>query len=128
MYKVLAKSIREFKKQSIMTPILIAFEVLIEVTIPFIIALLVNEIKSGCELRVILWYGLILVVLAGLSLTFGVLAGNTCAVASAGFGKNLRKDILAYSDRLCLNPKALENVTAEKEEKSKLASVLSKLQ
>ncbi|MFU0834023.1 MAG: Terminase small subunit [Oscillospiraceae bacterium] len=42
--------------------------------------------------------------------------------------ENLRKDILAYSDRLCLNPKALENVTAEKEQKSKLASVLSSLE
>ncbi len=93
MYKVLAKSIREFRKESIMTPVLIAFEVLIEVTIPFIIAMLVNEIKVGCELRVILWYGLVLVALAGLSLTFGVLAGNTCAAASAGFGRNLRKDI-----------------------------------
>ncbi len=93
MYKVLAKSIREFKKASIMTPVLIAFEVLIEVTIPFIIALLVNEIKAGCELRVILWYGLVLVVLAALSLTFGVLAGNACATASSGFGRNLRKDI-----------------------------------
>ncbi len=93
MYKILAKSIREFKKESIMTPILIAFEVLIEVTIPFIIAMLVNEIKAGCELSVILWYGLTLVVLAVLSLTFGVLAGNACAVASSGFGRNLRKDI-----------------------------------
>jgi ATP-binding cassette subfamily B multidrug efflux pump len=93
MYKILAKSIREFKKESIMTPILIAFEVLIEVTIPFIIAILVNEIKAGCELRVILWYGLVLVILATLSLTFGVLAGNACAIASSGFGKNLRKDI-----------------------------------
>ncbi len=93
MYKILAKSIREFKKESIMTPILIAFEVLIEVTIPFIIAMLVNEIKAGCELSVILWYGLTLVILAVLSLTFGVLAGNACAVASSGFGRNLRKDI-----------------------------------
>lgn len=93
MYKILAKSIREFKKESIMTPILIAFEVLIEVTIPFIIAMLVNQIKAGCELSVILWYGLSLVVLAGLSLTFGVLAGNACATASSGFGRNLRKDI-----------------------------------
>mgnify|MGYP000844789023 CR=1 FL=1 len=42
--------------------------------------------------------------------------------------ENLRKDILAYSDRLCLNPKALENVTAEKKQKSKLASVLSSLE
>lgn len=42
--------------------------------------------------------------------------------------ENLRKDILAYSDRLCLNPKSLENVTAEKESKSTLASVLSKLE
>ncbi|WP_270578004.1 P27 family phage terminase small subunit [Caldibacillus thermoamylovorans] len=42
--------------------------------------------------------------------------------------ENLRKDILAYSDRLCLNPKAIENVTAEKKDKSKLASVLSSLE
>ncbi|SET01836.1 Phage terminase, small subunit [Salinibacillus kushneri] len=42
--------------------------------------------------------------------------------------ENLRKDILAYSDRLCLNPKSLENVTAEKESKSKLAGVLSRLE
>ena len=42
--------------------------------------------------------------------------------------ESLRKDILAYSDRLCLNPKALENVTSEKEGKSKLAKVLSKLE
>src|SRR5690554_6454980 len=42
--------------------------------------------------------------------------------------EKLRKDILAYSDRLCLNPKSLETVTAEKESKSKLASVLSALE
>jgi phage terminase small subunit len=42
--------------------------------------------------------------------------------------ENLRKDILAYSDRLCLNPKSLENVTQEKESKSKLTSVLSRLE
>lgn len=93
MYKVLAKSIREFKRESILTPILIGFEVLIEVAIPFIIAMLVNQIKAGCKLSVILWYGLALVILAGTSLTFGVLAGNSSAAAATGFGKNLRKDI-----------------------------------
>src|SRR5690625_2324111 len=54
-------------------------------------------------------------------------AGGTKKSGIVGALENLRKDILAYSDRLCLNPKSLENVTAEKETKSKLASVLSDL-
>lgn len=55
-------------------------------------------------------------------------AGNPKKSAIVDSIEKLRKDILAYSDRLCLNPKALENVTAEKENKSKLASVLSSLE
>lgn len=54
-------------------------------------------------------------------------AGNPKKSAIVDTIEKLRKDILAYSDRLCLNPKALENVTAEKEQKSTLASVLSSL-
>lgn len=55
-------------------------------------------------------------------------AGNPKKSAIVDSIEKLRKDLLAYSDRLCLNPKSLENVTAEKESKSKLASVLSKLE
>ena len=93
MYKQLAKSIREFKKDSIKAPVFITLEVLLECTIPFVIAQLVNQIKAGCEFSVIAKYGLILVAMAGLSLTFGIIAGTASATASSGFARNLRKDI-----------------------------------
>jgi ATP-binding cassette subfamily B multidrug efflux pump len=89
----LAKSIREYKKLSIITPILISMEVIIECIIPFITATLVNQIKSGCDLYTIVKYGIILIVMAFLSLAFGGIAGSTSATASCGFAKNLRRDI-----------------------------------
>lgn len=93
MIKKLAGSIREYKKTSIATPILVSLEVVMECVIPFVIAELVNQIKDGCEMRTILLYGLALVAMACLSLLFGALAGSTCATASCGFAKNLRKDM-----------------------------------
>lgn len=93
MIKTLAKSIREFKKPSIIAPVLVAFEVVLECIIPFITANLVNDIKAGCSIGVIAQYGVVLVVMAGLSLTFGALAGSACATASCGFARNLRKDM-----------------------------------
>ena len=93
MVRELAKSIREYKKPAIATPILVSLEVVMECIIPFIIATLVNQIKSGCSIGVILKYGGILVLMAGLSLTFGALAGRTCATASCGLARNLRKDM-----------------------------------
>ena len=101
MIKEIAKSIREYKKVSILTPFLVILEVVMECIIPFIIAQLVNQIKAGCEMRLVIRYGLILVVMAGLSLLFGALAGCTCSTASCGLARNLRKDmfyqIQAYS-------------------------------
>ncbi len=93
MMKELAKSIREYKKASIATPILVSFEVVLECIIPFVIALLVNEVKSGGDMRMLLRYGAILIVMAVLSLLFGALAGSTCATASCGLARNLRKDM-----------------------------------
>lgn len=93
MIKLLAKSIREYKKDSLLTPVLIIGEVVMECLIPYIIANLVNSIKDGCGLGTILRYGLILVLMAIISLAFGAAAGATCARASCGFGKNLRKDM-----------------------------------
>lgn len=93
MIRQLAKSIREYKAASIATPILVAGEVVMECIIPFVIAILINEIKAGCSIDVILKYGIILVVMAALSLLFGAWAGSTCATASCGLAKNLRKDI-----------------------------------
>ena len=93
MIKVLAKSIREYKKTTILTPIIVILEVVMECTIPFITAQMVNQIKSGCGMDVIIEYGIVLIILAGLSLLFGTIAGFTCSTASCGLGKNLRKDM-----------------------------------
>lgn len=93
MIKQLAQSIREYKKASIITPILIIGEVAMECLIPFIIASLVNSIKGGAQFSTVAQYGLVLVVMAGISLAFGATAGNTCATASCGFAKNLRHDM-----------------------------------
>ncbi len=93
MIRELGKSIREYKKYAIATPILVSLEVVMECIIPFMIAALVNEIKDGCELAVITKYGVVLVILAVLSLMFGAFAGSACATASCGLAKNLRKDM-----------------------------------
>lgn len=93
MLKILARSIREYKRPAILSPILISGEVVLECLIPMKIADLVTEIEKGCDLGVILRYGGVLVVMALLSLTFGLLAGLTCATAACGFGKNLRRDM-----------------------------------
>ncbi len=93
MVKRLMKCIREYKKTSIATPLLVSMEVVMECIIPFIIAELVNRIKDGCDMNTIVTYGLILVVMACLSLMFGGLAGATCSTASCGLAKNLRKDM-----------------------------------
>ena len=93
MIKTLARSIREYKKTSILTPILVTVEVILECIIPFTIANLVNQMQAGCGMDVIVKYGVQLVLMAILSLVFGVAAGNTCATASTGFSRNLRKDM-----------------------------------
>lgn len=93
MVKKIAGCIREYKKVSIATPLLVSLEVVMECIIPFIIAELVNKIKDDCDMNIIVTYGLILVVMACLSLLFGALAGSTCATASCGLARNLRKDM-----------------------------------
>lgn len=114
--KQLCKSIREYKKPSIATPILVMVEVIFECLIPWIISLLLGVIdylgsgavetemtikiveflsygKEPNLLLIILQFGAVLIALALLSLLFGVLAGKSCAKASSGFAKNLRKDM-----------------------------------
>ncbi len=95
MVKTLAKSIREYKATSIVTPIFVSLEVLLECTIPFVIAKLVNSIKSSVSMELLVRYGVVLVVMAVLSLVFGAIAGSTSATASSGFAKNLRRDMFA---------------------------------
>ena len=91
--KRLTKCIREYKTQSILSPLFIALEVIIEVMIPFTTAKLIDNIENQCEIAVIAKYGGILVLLAVLSLICGALSGHFCAVASSGFAKNLRHDL-----------------------------------
>ncbi len=93
MFRKLFKSLREYKKYAILTPVGVGLEVVLECLIPFITADLVNQIEAQCGLNVIVKYGLVLIAMAIASLIFGAIAGKTCSVATAGFAKNLRKDI-----------------------------------
>ena len=93
MFRKLFKSLREYKKYAILTPVGVGLEVVLECLIPFITADLVNQIEAQCGLNVIVKYGLVLIAMALASLIFGAIAGKTCSVATAGFAKNLRKDI-----------------------------------
>ena len=96
LLKTLTKSIREYKKASILSPIFVAFEVVLEVAIPFIMSMLVDYMQkneNNLNINTIIMYGGILLGLAMLSLLFGFLAGKYCAEASTGFAKNLRKDM-----------------------------------
>ena len=93
MLKTLAKNVGEYKGATIATPILVSFEVLFEVMIPFGTAALIDQVKRGAELQTTLTYGLVLAGMALASLLFGALAGLTCAKASCGFARNLRRNM-----------------------------------
>ena len=93
MIKTLMRSIREFKKPAILTPLIVSIEVILECIIPFIVSMLVTSIQKDCELTTIAMYGAILIAMACLSLTCGALAGRYCAIASCGFARNLRRDM-----------------------------------
>ena len=92
MIKTLLKSVREFRRASILTPIFVSGEVVLECIIPLIMARLIDDM-TGESLSPILRYGVILVALAFASLLCGVLSGRSAATASAGFARNLRQDL-----------------------------------
>lgn len=93
MIKRLTKCIREYKKPSLLSPLFVTLEVIIEVFIPTLMASIIDEGIAANNSAHIIITGLLLVVLALLSLTFGALSGKYAAIASAGFAKNLRKDM-----------------------------------
>lgn len=93
MIRELAKSIREYKRLSIATPILVSLEVAMECIIPFVIAILINKIKNGCDIGEVILCGAALGACSVLSLFFGAAAGAACATASCGLARNLRKDM-----------------------------------
>ena len=93
MIQELMKSIREYKKDSILAPVYVSLEVIMEVIIPMMMAWLIdNGIDTG-NLKYIWGMGAVLAVAAMVSLLFGALSGKSAARASAGFAKNLRKDM-----------------------------------
>ena len=93
MFKRLFRCVREFKKPTILTLIFIVGEAIIETLIPFITADLVNKIKAGAALESVIKTGVLLAVMAFVSLACGGIAGFCCARASAGFAKNVRHDL-----------------------------------
>ena len=93
MIKELMKSIREYKKDSIMSPLMVTMEVIMEVIIPVLMARLIDFGIEAQNLGYIWKMGILLAVTAMISLMFGVLSGKYAAKASAGFAKNLRKDM-----------------------------------
>ena len=93
MLRKLAKSIREYKKETIITPITVAIEVVLEVIVPYFMALLIDEGVNKSSMENTLKIGFALIVFTMLSLAFGALSGIFAATASSGFAKNLRKDL-----------------------------------
>ena len=102
MIKTILKRVREYKKPSLLSPLFVGLETLIECIMPYVIALLINflqnKVKNNIpfvkeDMNTVLLYSSILIVLAFLSLTFGFLAGKNCAIASCGLAKNLRRDL-----------------------------------
>ena len=93
MLKTLAKSIRQYKRESILSPVLVTLEVLLECMIPLYMSTMLKDITDKPTMSNILIYGAILLVMAAFSLLFGILAGKYAATASAGFARNLRHDI-----------------------------------
>ncbi len=93
MIKTLAKSIREFKKDAILSPVYVSLEVILDVLIPIAMSLVIdNGVKKG-DMNYIYMVGGLMLVMAALSLLFGILSGKCAANASVGFAKNLRKDM-----------------------------------
>ena len=91
--KVLKKSIRDYKLPSILTPIFIIGEVVLETLIPTVMAVLIDEISKSISMDPIIKYGLILLAMALASLLCGFIAGKFAATASCGYAKNLRHDM-----------------------------------
>ena len=93
MLKRLSQSIREFRLPSVLSPVFVSLEVLMEVLIPFLMGKLIDNGIDKADTSYVIRTGILLIVLCMFSLWFGVLAGNYASKASAGFAKNLRHDM-----------------------------------
>lgn len=93
MIKKLLRSVREYKRDSLLTPLFVAAEVLMEVLIPYLMAGIIDVSLKQADMSYTVRMGIFLVIAASFSLAFGALSGKYAAKASAGFAKNLRKDL-----------------------------------
>lgn len=91
MIKVLATHIKEYKKVSLLTPLFTSFEVVMDVLIPWVTASLIDKGIMAGNMQQVMNYGALMVVMALLSLAFGIAAGRCSATAATGFAANLRK-------------------------------------
>lgn len=96
MIKKLLRSVREYKRDSLLTPLFVCLEVVMEVLIPFFMANIIDVGMANGDMPYILKVGLALVIAALLSLGFGALSGKYAARASAGFAQNLRQDLFHH--------------------------------
>ena len=93
LVKKLAKNVGEYKKHAVLTPIYVALEVVFDVLIPFIMTKLLAVIRTEGNITQIFGYGGLLVAFSLVALFFGAMSGRMAAIASAGFAKNLRKNM-----------------------------------
>lgn len=93
MIKSLASRIRQYKRPTILSPVFVSIEVILECIIPLIMASLIDDMEKGISAQKIAIYAVVLIAMAMLSLFFGVSAGKAAATAGCGFAKNLRQDL-----------------------------------
>ena len=91
MLKTLLAQVKEYKKPAILTPLLVVIEVILEVTIPFLMSLIIDQGINNNDMDTVIKIGIMMLVASFISLSTGVLAGKYAAKASTGFAKNLRK-------------------------------------
>ncbi len=99
IFKIIGGSVREFKRESLIAPVFVIGEVVIECVIPFITSQLINELTVGVQVSTIARFGIILTILALISLFCGVVSGIAASVASTGLARNLRHDLFASIQR-----------------------------
>ena len=95
MLKTLMKYIGEFKKETILTPVFIILEAIMEAMIPLLMALIIDQGVEKGNMKYVVLMGIAMLVVAFTSLAFGVIAGKTAAKASAGYARNLRSAMFA---------------------------------
>lgn len=93
MIKILASRIRQYKRPTILAPLYVSLEVILECIIPLIMAALIDDMAQGISAGKIAIYAVVLIGMAMLSLMCGVLSGKAAATAGCGFAKNLRQDL-----------------------------------